>query len=150
VPFRFDVHALVFGEDAVSLENRLHHDLADRRVNRVNLRREFLRATPAEVLAVLERTESREHLLEYTEFPEAEEWRTSLKLSQRGDDLVSVNRPGVSGELWLECAALVGPSSDGSKPLRVRRVGMSPAAVSDDGQNQPETPSSHTLRGYGS
>ncbi|MDT7745145.1 MAG: hypothetical protein QOE59_4223, partial [Actinomycetota bacterium] len=73
-------------------------------MNRVNLRREFLRATPAEVVAVLERTESREHLLEYTEFPEAEEWRTSLKLSQRGDDLVSVNRPGVSGELWLECA----------------------------------------------
>jgi hypothetical protein len=89
VPFRFDVHALVFSEDAVSLENRLHHDLADRRVNRVNLRREFFRATPAEVLAVLEQTEAREHLLEYTEFPEAEEWRTSLKLSQPAEELVN-------------------------------------------------------------
>jgi hypothetical protein len=54
-----------------------------RRVSRVNLRREFFRAAPAEVLAALERTEAREHLLEYTEFPEAEEWRTSVKLSER-------------------------------------------------------------------
>ncbi|WP_285592045.1 DUF4041 domain-containing protein [Actinomycetospora sp. NBRC 106378] len=86
VPFRFDVHALVFSEDAVSLENRLHHDLADRRVNRVNLRREFFRATPAEVLDVLGRTEARKHLLEYTEFAEAEEWRTSLALSGNGSE----------------------------------------------------------------
>ena len=57
-------------------------ELADRRVNRVNLRREFFRATPAEVLDVLGRTEAREHLLEYTEFAEAEEWRTSLALSE--------------------------------------------------------------------
>ncbi|WP_328305840.1 hypothetical protein [Actinomycetospora sp. NBC_00405] len=33
----------------------------------------FFRATPAEVLAALKRTEAREHLLGYTEFPEAEE-----------------------------------------------------------------------------
>lgn len=78
VPFRFDVHALVFSEDAVGLENRLHHDLADRRVNRVNLRREFFHATPAEVLAALKRTEARDHLLEFTETAEASEWRASL------------------------------------------------------------------------
>ncbi|WP_433803803.1 GIY-YIG nuclease family protein [Actinomycetospora sp. CA-084318] len=74
--------ALVFSEDAVSLEDRLHHDLAGRRDNRVNLRREFFRATPAEVLEVLGRTEAREHVLEYTEFAEAEEWRTSIALAE--------------------------------------------------------------------
>lgn len=72
----------MLSEDAVSLENRLHHELADRRVNRVNLRREFFRATPAEVLDVLGCIEAREHLLEYTEFAEAEEWRTSLALTE--------------------------------------------------------------------
>ncbi|GII59095.1 hypothetical protein Pth03_74840 [Planotetraspora thailandica] len=41
VPFKFDIHALIFSEDAVSLEGRLHDELGERRVNRVNLRREF-------------------------------------------------------------------------------------------------------------
>ena len=49
VPFRYDVHAMVFSNDAVSLETRLHHAFADRRVNLVNARREFFRVTPAEV-----------------------------------------------------------------------------------------------------
>ena len=48
VPFRYDTHALVFSEDAVSLEAEMHSRLADRRVNRVNKRREFFYATPAE------------------------------------------------------------------------------------------------------
>lgn len=41
VPFRFDVHAFIFSEDAVTLENALHNAFASRRVNLVNLRREF-------------------------------------------------------------------------------------------------------------
>ncbi|GIG71224.1 hypothetical protein Pen01_75190 [Phytomonospora endophytica] len=76
VPFRFDVHALIFSADAVSLESKLHKELDDRRVNRVNLRREFFHATPAEVREVLEKLDG-EHLLEYQEIPEAEEWRAS-------------------------------------------------------------------------
>jgi hypothetical protein len=33
VPFHYDVHAMVFSDDAASLETSLHHELADRRVN---------------------------------------------------------------------------------------------------------------------
>lgn len=76
VPFRFDAHALIFSEDAVGLETRLHHELDDRRVNRVNLRREFFYATPAEVRDVLEQIGG-QHLIEYTDLPEAAEWRAS-------------------------------------------------------------------------
>jgi len=76
VPFRFDVHALIFSEDAVGLETRLHHALADRRVNLVNLRREFFYATPSEVRTVVEEIAG-QHVLEYTETPEAVEWRAS-------------------------------------------------------------------------
>ncbi|MFO1400000.1 MAG: DUF4041 domain-containing protein [Steroidobacteraceae bacterium] len=53
VPFRFDLHALYFSEDAVTLENDLHQHFADRKVNWVNDRREFFFATPAEVREVL-------------------------------------------------------------------------------------------------
>lgn len=75
VPFRFDVHALVFSEDAVSLETALHHRFADRRVNLVNLRREFFYATPGEVEAALQELEG--SVLEFTELAEALEWRQS-------------------------------------------------------------------------
>jgi Domain of unknown function (DUF4041)/Meiotically up-regulated gene 113 len=46
VPFRFDEHALLFSQDAVGIEHALHERLADRRVNRINTRREFFYATP--------------------------------------------------------------------------------------------------------
>jgi hypothetical protein len=48
VPFPFDVHALYFSDDAVALEAQLHAEFADRRLNLVNLRREFFFATPTE------------------------------------------------------------------------------------------------------
>lgn len=51
VPFRYNVHAMVFSDDAASLETQLHHRFADRRVNLVNMRREFFRVTPTEVRA---------------------------------------------------------------------------------------------------
>ncbi|MBF1195420.1 MAG: GIY-YIG nuclease family protein, partial [Fusobacterium periodonticum] len=41
VPFKFDVHSFIFSEDAVNLENKLHQALNDKRVNKVNLRKEF-------------------------------------------------------------------------------------------------------------
>ncbi|PPS91408.1 GIY-YIG nuclease family protein [Streptomyces sp. MH60] len=74
VPFRFDVHALIFSEDAVGLERRLHQEFEDRRVNRVNLRREFFYTTPTEVRTALQRLAG-QHLLEFTDTAEAPEWR---------------------------------------------------------------------------
>ena len=76
VPFKFDVHAMIFSEDAVSLESKLHQRLDDKRVNLVNQRREFFYATPHEVRTILEDLGG-EFLLEYNEFPEAMEWYES-------------------------------------------------------------------------
>ena len=76
VPFRFDVHALFFAEDAVGIENALHQRLADKRVNMVNPRREFFHATPSEVKALL--AELAGDLLQFEDFPEALEYRQSL------------------------------------------------------------------------
>ncbi len=75
VPFPFDVHALFFSEDAVTLENELHHAFADRRVNVVNQRREFFFATPEQVREVL--SEKVGSLLEYTDDPESTQFLQS-------------------------------------------------------------------------
>ncbi|MFD7299069.1 DUF4041 domain-containing protein [Streptomyces sp. NPDC059897] len=76
VPFRFDVHALIFSEDAVGLERRLHQEFESRRVNRVNRRREFFYVAPADVRDALQRFAG-EHLLEFRDTAEAPEWRAS-------------------------------------------------------------------------
>lgn len=76
VPFRYDVHALHFSNDAVTLEHELHKTFANRRVNVINERREFFFATPAEVREVL--LEKTGGLLEYTERPEAPEYFQSV------------------------------------------------------------------------
>lgn len=79
VPFNFDVHALFFSEDAYGVEAMLHRHFADQRVNRINLRREFFYATPAEVLEAL-----REHnvaVVEYRTEAAADEFRASRELA---------------------------------------------------------------------
>ncbi|MFC6706852.1 GIY-YIG nuclease family protein [Flexivirga alba] len=65
VPFPFDVHILYFPDDAVTLEAQLHQAFAGRKLNNVNLRREFFFATPAEVKAELEKNVG--SLLEYVD-----------------------------------------------------------------------------------
>lgn len=76
VPFRFDVHALFFSEDAVTLENELHQHFADRAVNLMNPRKEFFFATPEEVREVLIAKVG--NLLEFTEHAEATEYHQSV------------------------------------------------------------------------
>ena len=80
VPFGFDVHALFFSDDAVTVEADLHRRFADRRVNRVNTRREFFYASPTEARDVL--SEVTGNLLEFTEEPEAEQYRLSLQMAE--------------------------------------------------------------------
>lgn len=45
VPFKFDVHSFIFSDDAVSLETDLHNELNQKRVNKVNRRKEFFYTT---------------------------------------------------------------------------------------------------------
>ncbi|MEN0130200.1 MAG: DUF4041 domain-containing protein [Brevundimonas sp.] len=78
VPFNFDVHALFFSEDAYGIEAMLHRHFADRRVNRINLRREFFYATPDQVLAALQ--QHKIAVVEYRMNADAEEYRASEAL----------------------------------------------------------------------
>lgn len=76
VPFSFDVHALVFSQDAYALEAALHAEFTARRVNCVNMRREFFYVGLAEVREVLRRV-GHDHIVQWTETAEAMEWRQS-------------------------------------------------------------------------
>ncbi|MFH1992478.1 MAG: GIY-YIG nuclease family protein, partial [Pseudomonadota bacterium] len=45
VPFSFDVHAIIFSEDAPALETKLQQEFTHFRVNQVNHRKEFFNVT---------------------------------------------------------------------------------------------------------
>lgn len=92
VPFKFDVHALVFSEDAVGLEADLHRALAAKRVNLVNMRREYFYATPAEARRLLEQRHGQ--LLRFEEMPEAVEWHQSATIRRREHGEVELSAPG--------------------------------------------------------
>ncbi|MFF2082411.1 DUF4041 domain-containing protein [Nocardia sp. NPDC058176] len=77
VPFPFDVHAVYFSDDAVTLENELHKEFGPNRLNHANLRREFFFATPEEVRRALARKIG--NLLDYTDSPEATQYFQSKR-----------------------------------------------------------------------
>ena len=78
VPFEFDVHAIIFSEDAPALEAALHNKFADKRVNLVNKRKEFFRVTLKEI----ERTVKSEFnaTVEFTKTARAEQFRETQRL----------------------------------------------------------------------
>lgn len=82
VPFNFDVHALFFSNDAVGIETAMHERLGESRVNAVNRRREFFRARPSVVKALL--CELAGDLLEFREAAEAIEYRQTLNMRVAG------------------------------------------------------------------
>lgn len=80
VPYRFDVHAIIYSEDAPALEAKLHSAFGDRRVNRVNERKEFFGISIDEIAKVV-----REHNadIEITKVAEAEEYRKTMALLKK-------------------------------------------------------------------
>jgi hypothetical protein len=78
VPFDFDVHALVFSDDAFALEAALHRHFADQKLNIVNGRKEFFRAEMDHIAEVLR--ESFAKPVEFVRIAEAAEYRQSVRL----------------------------------------------------------------------
>ena len=74
VPFKFDVHSFIFSDDAVNLENKLHTILNDKRVNKVNMRKEFFYSTLDELEALVNELDP---TAEFNKTMLAEEFRQS-------------------------------------------------------------------------
>lgn len=79
VPFRFDVHSFIFSNDAVGLENKLHTLLDDRRVNKVNMRKEFFNISLDELEQIVTETEP---TAEFNRTMAAEEFRQSQSTTE--------------------------------------------------------------------
>lgn len=80
VPFTFDIHAMVFSEDAPTLENKLHHRFATERVNQVNLRKEFFKVEIEQIAKVIK--EEFDETLEITLAAQAEDYYRTLQMRE--------------------------------------------------------------------
>lgn len=78
VPFNFDVHAMIFSDDAPSLETALHKAFEDKKVNMVNHRREFFHVTLDEIKEVVKKNFDK--TVEFIDVPDAEQYRVSEKM----------------------------------------------------------------------
>ncbi len=75
VPFSFDVHAMIYSENAPELEAKLHRQFAHKRVNMVNERKEFFQVTLEEISAIVRKQHA---TIEFVMDAEAREYRETM------------------------------------------------------------------------
>ncbi|WP_240913568.1 DUF4041 domain-containing protein [Staphylococcus aureus] len=80
VPFEFDVHAMIFSDDAPTLESTLHRHFRDRELNKVNHRKEFFKVDIDEIEEVVKNNHN--NTVEFTKIPVAEQYWESQNISQ--------------------------------------------------------------------
>lgn len=80
VPFEFDVHAMIFSDNAPELENILHKHFEAQSVNRVNLKKEFFHVSLDEIEKVVK--ENYNNTVEFTRIPVANEYRQTQAILQ--------------------------------------------------------------------
>lgn len=78
VPFSFDIHAMIYSDDAPRLEKLLHEKFSYQAVNKVNPRKEFFKASVSEIKQAVELTENKK--VHWTLKAEAAEYRESLAI----------------------------------------------------------------------
>lgn len=78
VPFKFDVHAMIFSDDAPKLESALHRAFENKKVNMINSRREFFKVSLDEIEEVVKNNYDK--TVEFERTPQAEQYRESIKI----------------------------------------------------------------------
>lgn len=89
VPFSFDVHAMIFADDAPALEAALHREFANRRVNLVNGRKEFFSATLKEIESVI--LSNYDGTVEFIETVDADQWRQSRAMRHKSGNSIRLD-----------------------------------------------------------
>lgn len=79
VPFRFDVHAMIYHQNAPELETKLHQIFDKKRVNRINPRKEFFRVSLDEIEQAARQYKAD---VSFTKIAEAKEYRQSLAMEK--------------------------------------------------------------------
>lgn len=80
VPFTFDVHAMIFSDDAPKLENELHQAFSKKAVNKINPRKEFYNVGIDDIESEISQNHP-DAILQLTKVAKAEEYRRSLELA---------------------------------------------------------------------
>lgn len=80
VPFEFDVHAMIYTENAPGLENQLHKEFHDLRVNKINYRKEFFNVSLEKIRRAVEKLHGEFKL---TKLAEARQYRETIALLQK-------------------------------------------------------------------
>ena len=78
VPFEFDVHAMIFSENAPELENILHQTFRDKSVNKVNYRKEFFKVSLEEIEETVRKNFDK--TVDFIKIPNATEYRQTLEI----------------------------------------------------------------------
>lgn len=79
VPFPFDVHAMIFSENAPELETKLHNVFSENRLNMTNYRREFFNVSLDKIEEEARKIGAK---VEFTKLAEAVEYRESKKIKE--------------------------------------------------------------------
>lgn len=79
VPFEFDVHAIIYSENAPELENKLHRRFDDKRVNLVNYKKEFFNVDLEEIADAVKELHG---YFDFTLIAEAKQYRETLALRE--------------------------------------------------------------------
>jgi hypothetical protein len=82
VPFSFDVHGIIYSENAPELEKLLHKEFDTRKLNLVNDRKEFFRISINEIERVVLKYDSK---IELTKIAEAREYKESISIRESWD-----------------------------------------------------------------
>lgn len=85
VPFPFDVHAMIFSEDAPKLEAALHREFRDKSVNMCNNRKEFFKVSLDEIARVVKSYNAN---IEFTRIAEARDYRESVAMRTNIDQYI--------------------------------------------------------------
>ena len=78
VPFKFDIHAMIFSDDAPALEAALHRAFDGKRLNKMNNRREFFAVSLDEIIEEVRKNHDK--TIDFTRVPEAEQYRQSIRI----------------------------------------------------------------------
>ena len=80
VPFHFDIHAMIYSDEAPTLENELHKAFTNKKVNMLNYRKEFFNVTLDEIEGKVKEIGLD---AEFSRLPEAMEYRETLAILKK-------------------------------------------------------------------
>ena len=87
VPFTFDLHAMIFSENAPELENSLHKEFDDRRINKVNNRKEYFKVSLDEIeQVIIDKYEKEVDFIKVIEAQQFRETKSIIKQLQQAKD----------------------------------------------------------------